>query len=259
MKNNYLIAANWKQNGTKKSLNRLANGIIKNAKNKKIKNNIILLPPSIYIENISTLLKQKKLQNKKISLGAQNISPYMDGAFTGEISANMLKDYNCKYVLIGHSERRHIFLEKNKEIAAKVKLAIDSKLSVIFCVGETITERNKKQTKRIIAQQLKIGLSSAVNLIKKNTARLVVAYEPVWAIGTGKTAKSRDINDVHIFIRKTLSIILGNKSKSIKILYGGSVNEVNASSILKLENVDGSLVGGASLNTKKFIEICSSI
>ena len=255
----YLIAANWKQNGTKKSLSRLTKGIIQKAKNKKIRNSIILLPPSIYIDNISTLLKQKTLQNKKISLGAQNISPYIDGAFTGEISTNMLKDYNCKYVLVGHSERRHIFLEKNKEIAAKVKLAIDSKLSIIFCVGETIAERNKKQTSRIIAQQLKMGLSSAVNLIKKNATRLIVAYEPVWAIGTGRTAKPKDIQDVHTFIRKKLSIILGNKSKSIKILYGGSVNEVNASSILKLENVDGALVGGASLNTKKFIEICSSI
>ena len=112
------------------------------------------------------------------------------------------------------------------------------KLSIIFCVGETITERNKKQTSRIIAQQLKMGLSSAVNLIKKNAARLIVAYEPVWAIGTGRTAKPKDIQDVHTFIRKKLSIILGNKSKSIKILYGGSVNEVNASSILKLENVE---------------------
>lgn len=248
----YLIIANWKQNGSKKVLEHLTKSFLKS---RKIKNSVILLPPSIYLSSISSVIGK----NKKISVGIQNISSYKDGAFTGEISVSMIKDFGVRYVLIGHSERRHIFQESNNEISDKVILSMENKFHTILCVGETLLERNKKITKKVIANQLKSALFKSRQLIKQNSSKLIIAYEPVWAIGTGKTAQIEDIKDVHAYIRLSLSRIIGPKHKSIKILYGGSVNDQNASTILSLDDVDGALVGGASLNSKKFIEICSTI
>jgi len=248
----YLIVANWKQNGSKKILENLTKSFLKA---RKIKNSVVLLPPSIYLSSISSIIGK----DKKFSVGIQNISPHKEGAFTGEISASMIKDFGARYILIGHSERRHIFQESNNEISNKLILSMENKFSTILCVGETIIERNKKITKKVIANQLKTALFKSKQLIKQNSSKLIIAYEPVWAIGTGKTAQIKDIEDVHAYIRLSLSRIIGPKHKSIKILYGGSVNNKNASTILSLDDVDGALVGGASLNSKKFIEICSSI
>ena len=204
-------------------------------------------------------LKHHKVSRKKISLGAQNISPYQNGAYTGELSVDMTKDYNCNYTLVGHSERRHVFNEDEKIISKKVRLSIESGMQTILCVGETMAEYNSKSTKKVILRQLKSALVKSANLIKSDHNKIIVAYEPVWAIGTGKTASLDDIRDVHGYIHNSLSKILGTKTNSIKILYGGSVNNLNAASILVLSNVNGALVGGASLNSKKFIDICSSI
>ena len=254
----YLIAANWKQNGDAKSLIRLINNFIRLYKKAKPTCDILILPPAIYLETILNRLKHHKVSRKKISLGAQNISPYQNGAYTGELSVDMTKDYNCNYTLVGHSERRHVFNEDEKIISKKVRLSIESGMQTILCVGETMAEYNSKSTKKVILRQLKSALVKSANLIKSDHNKIIIAYEPVWAIGTGKTASLDDIRDVHGYIHNSLSKILGTKTNSIKILYGGSVNNLNAASILVLSNVNGALVGGASLNSKKFIDICSS-
>ena len=204
-------------------------------------------------------MSHHKISRKKISLGSQNISSFENGAYTGELSVDMTKDYNCTYALIGHSERRHVFQEDEKTIAKKMQLSLASNMNTILCVGETITEYNKKLTKKVILRQLKSALIKSSVLLKSDHSKVIIAYEPVWAIGTGKTASLDNISDVHSYIRNVLNKILGIKTNSIKILYGGSVNNLNASSILSLSNVNGALVGGASLNSKKFIDICSSI
>jgi len=255
----YLIAANWKQNGDLKSSAKLINELIKFYKKVKPKCDILILPPAIYLNELLNRLKHQKISLNKISLGLQNISPFPNGAYTGEISVNMAEDLKCSYALIGHSERRHTFLENEKTIASKTRLSLRSNLNTILCVGETITEYNRKQTKRVISRQLRSALSKSIDLFQCNQTRVVIAYEPVWAIGTGKTASLDDIKDIHRYIHNTLNNILGVKNNKIKILYGGSVNNVNAASILNLPDVNGALVGGASLNSKKFIDICSSI
>ena len=255
----YLIAGNWKQNGDSKSLIKLINDFIKLYKKIKPKCDILILPPSIYLSAILNRLNHHKVSCKKISLGSQNISSFENGAYTGELSVDMTKDYNCTYALIGHSERRHIFQEDEKTIAKKTQLSLESNMSTILCVGETITEYNKKLTKKVILRQLKSALIKSLVLLKSDHSKIIIAYEPVWAIGTGKTASLDNISDVHSYIRNSLNKILETKTNNIKILYGGSVNDLNASSILGLSNVNGALVGGASLNSKKFIDICSSI
>ena len=255
----YLIAGNWKQNGDSKSLIKLINDFIKLYKKIKPKCDILILPPSIYLNVILNRLNHHKISRKKISLGSQNISSFQNGAYTGELSVDMTKDYNCTYALIGHSERRHVFQEDEKTIAKKTQLSLESNMNTILCVGETIAEYNKKLTKKVILRQLKSALIKSLVLLKSDHSKIIIAYEPVWAIGTGKTASLDNISDVHNYIRNTLSKILGIKTNNIKILYGGSVNDLNASSILSLSNVNGALVGGASLNSKKFIDICSSI
>jgi triosephosphate isomerase len=255
----YLIAANWKQNGDSKSLIKLINDFIKLYKKIKPKCDILILPPSIYLNVILNRLNHHKISRKKISLGSQNISSFENGAYTGELSVDMTKDYNCTYALIGHSERRHVFQEDEKTIAKKTQLSLESNMNTILCVGETIAEYNKKLTKKVILRQLKSALIKSLVLLKSDHSKIIIAYEPVWAIGTGKTASLDNISDVHSYIRNTLNKILGIKTNNIKILYGGSVNNLNASSILSLSNVNGALVGGASLNSKKFIDICSSI
>ena len=255
----YLIAGNWKQNGDSKSLIKLINDFIKLYKKIKPKCDILILPPSIYLNVILNRLNHHKISRKKISLGSQNISSFQNGAYTGELSVDMTKDYNCTYALIGHSERRHVFQEDEKTIAKKTQLSLESNMNTILCVGETIAEYNKKLTKKVILRQLKSALIKSLVLLKSDHSKIIIAYEPVWAIGTGKTASLDNISDVHSYIRNTLNKILGIKTNNIKILYGGSVNNLNASSILSLSNVNGALVGGASLNSKKFIDICSSI
>ncbi|MEC7832769.1 MAG: triose-phosphate isomerase [Pseudomonadota bacterium] len=252
---NYLIAANWKQNGNLKSLSHLTRNIIALSSKRKIRHKIILFPPAIYLFNIDSLIKNKK----NILLGVQNISPYNDGAFTGEVSSKMAKDSGCNYVIIGHSERRHIFGESDLEIQSKVSASNDMKMNIILCVGETASERRKKMTKKVITKQLRTALFPLRNKLRKSLQKLVIAYEPVWAIGTGKNATTEQISDIHNYIAKSLSNIFGRNSLKIKILYGGSVNTANAKTILELDSVDGALVGGASLQAKKFIEICSSI
>ena len=239
MTNKYMyFIANWKMFGGLNSLNSL-HKVIKFFKTfeKKKFTKIIYCPPSTLIRPMS-----KKLQNTRIDVGAQNCHENKAyGAFTGAINSMMLKSVGARYVIIGHSENRQNG-ENNKLINQKIKSALDSGLKVIFCVGETLTQKRKKITKKILSRQISDGLKKIKN--KKN---IIIAYEPVWSIGSGLIPKNSEIFEIVKFIKK--------KVKGINVLYGGSVNSKNINVLKKIDNVNGFLVGGASQRSKNFIDI----
>ncbi len=232
------FVANWKMYGSLNSLNSLdkVNKFLRKfKKNKSIK--IIYCPPTTLIHSMS-----KKLKRSYIEIGAQNCHENETyGAFTGSINPMMLKNVGAKYVILGHSENRQIG-EDDKMINLKIKNALKSGLKVIFCIGETLKQKKKKLTKKILSKQIKLGL----NRIKK-TNRIIIAYEPVWSIGTGMIPKSDDLFDTIHFIKK--------KNQNLKVIYGGSVNTKNITDLKIINNVDGFLIGGASQDSKKFIDI----
>ncbi len=239
MTNKYMyFIANWKMFGGLNSLNSL-HKIVKFfktfKKNKFIK--IIYCPPNILIRPMS-----KKLKNSKIEVGAQNChESEIYGAFTGSVNSTMLKNVGAKYVIIGHSENRHEG-DTNRLINLKIKCALKSGLKVIFCIGESLKEKRNKITKKVLNLQITKGLNKI-----KNNKNIVIAYEPVWSIGTGLIPKSTDLLDVIEFIK--------SKTKKNKVLYGGSVNPKNIIQLRSIDNIDGFLVGGASQDVKKFIDI----
>lgn len=212
---------------------------------------VVICPPFPDLVSVNGILNESN-----IKLGGQNMYWQDEGAFTGEVSAKMLLDAGCQYVIIGHSERRHVFGEKNSEINQKVKKALGSGLIPIFCLGETLEERRNGLTEKVVEEQIIKGLSG-VGITAAND--IVVAYEPVWAIGTGETATPEQAEEVHRFIRELLgglfSLSLGNQ---IRIQYGGSVKPANAAELMSQENIDGALVGGASLDADSFTEIIKS-
>ena len=207
-----------------------------------------ICPPSVFLSEIS-----KRVKGSKLCLGVQNMHDKESGAYTGEISGQMIKDVGCTHSIIGHSERRHLFGESNELINSKLKTCISMQISPIFCVGETLEEREADKTTDVIDCQLRKGLSDiAASDIKKIT----IAYEPVWAIGTGKTASPEQANKVHAFIRNFLSKEFGNDiAETIIIQYGGSVKPDNIKELLTQKDIDGALVGGASLKASSFIEM----
>ena len=232
----YFIA-NWKMFGGLKTLNTLhkVNKFFKTFKKKTIK--IVYCPPNTLIRPIS-----KKLKRSKIEVGAQNCHEQENyGAFTGSINSLMLKDVGAKYVIVGHSENRQAG-ETDKLVNLKIKSALKSKLRVIFCIGETIQEKRKKNTKKVLTKQIKLGLHK----VKKDN-KILIAYEPIWAIGTGLIPKSYELFDTIDFIKK--------KIKKSKVLYGGSVNPKNIHELKSIKNIDGFLIGGASQDPNKFIDI----
>ncbi len=239
MTNKYMyFIANWKMFGRLNSLNSL-NKVIKFLKSFK-KNKffkIIYCPPSTLINAMA-----KKLKNSKIEVGAQNCHEHESyGPFTGSLNAFMLKNVGAKYVIIGHSENRQTG-ETDILINKKIKSAINSGLSVIFCIGETLHQKRKKITKQVLSRQIRIGLNKV-----KNNKKVLLAYEPIWSIGTGLIPQSKDLFDVINFIKK--------KNKNYKVLYGGSVNPKNIHILMSINNIDGFLIGGASQDPKKFIDI----
>ena len=239
MTNNYMyFIANWKMFGGLNSLNSI-HKVVKFfktfKKNKFIK--IIYCPPSTLIRPMS-----KKLKKTNIEVGAQNCHEQnTSGAFTGSINSMMLKNVGAKYIIIGHSENRQVG-ETNKLINLKIKNTLKSGLKVIFCIGETLQEKRKKITKQVLTKQIKLGLNKIKN--KKN---VIIAYEPVWSIGTGLIPKSNELFKTINFIKK--------KNKRNKVLYGGSVNPKNINELKSINNIDGYLIGGASQDPKKFIDI----
>jgi triosephosphate isomerase (TIM) len=242
-----ILAGNWKMNTTLSEAEALAEGI-KNETKHINDREVIFCPPFI---NIPAVLKITSGSN--ICVGAQNLHFEEKGAFTGEISAAMIKDSGCSHVIIGHSERRQYFGETNESVNKKIFSALKHSLIPIVCIGETLAQREAGQTLEIIETQLKQGLKT---LTPEQMQKLVLAYEPVWAIGTGKTATPEQAQEVHAFIRKTLTNLFGKTTaESIRLLYGGSVTPDNASALMSEADIDGALVGGASLKIDSFVKI----
>lgn len=244
-----IVAGNWKMNGQLQQVIQLTNQL-KNLIDANSLAEIVVMPPSVYIPIVGDLLK-----TSNIEIGAQNVYPRDFGAFTGELSAPMLKDFNCRYVLVGHSERRSYFHEDENFVAQKFHHVKDHGMIPILCVGETLIEREKGQTEQIIAKQL-FAMSGKDTRCFRNC---VVAYEPVWAIGTGKTATPEQAQEVHKYIRSLVAEINYSDAEHLSLLYGGSVNETNARALFAMPDIDGGLVGGASLNDKQFLEIVKCI
>lgn len=237
------ISANWKMNKTVSETESFLNQLIPLVKDITDRD-IIIAPPFTSLYIASELLK-----DSNIMLAAQDVFYEDKGAYTGEISPIMLIDVNCKYVIIGHSERRTYFFENDEVVNKKIKSAQKSNLGVIFCIGETLSERENKKTFEILNKQIVNGLKG----VKPNN--LVIAYEPVWAIGTGKTASNAQIQEAHTYIREELEKIYGKISYDLCIIYGGSVNTENIDTIMSCKDVDGVLVGGASLKVESFLRI----
>jgi triosephosphate isomerase len=212
---------------------------------------VAVVPPFVYVEAVATALA-----GSPIRVGGQNLHEQASGAFTGEVSAAMLRDVGATLVLVGHSERRHLFGETDDAVNAKVLAALEAGLEVVLCVGETIQERNAGQTEEVVRRHLTIGLR---DVAPERLERVTVAYEPVWAIGTGLTPTLDDIAEAHEFLRERLVERHGPAGGTLRILYGGSVKPSNAAEILAIANVDGALVGGASLKAGDFLAICSAV
>lgn len=244
-----IVAGNWKMNGQLQQVIQLSNELkellysIRDVQ-------VVVMPPSIYIPQVRDVLAECKIE-----IGAQNVYPKDFGAYTGEISTPMLRDFNCRYVLVGHSERRHCFHEDENFVAQKFHHVKEHGMIPVLCVGETLEDRENGQTEQVIAKQL-----LAVSEHNKNCfCDSVVAYEPVWAIGTGKTASPEQAQEVHQFIRKFVAEVNHSDAERLPLLYGGSVNENNARALFSMPDIDGGLVGGASLNAKQFVEIVKCI
>jgi len=242
-----LIAGNWKMYKTGNEAVDTAEKLLELVGN--VETTDIMIAPTF----TSLALVSKVIANSKIALGAQNIYWEKEGAFTGEISGPMLVSAGCQYVIIGHSERRQYFGETNATVNKKIFAAIKSGLIPIVCVGETEAERNEEKTFSVLDKQIKNGLEG-LSLDKHSS--LVLAYEPVWAIGTGKTATPDQVQEVHSYLRDLIEKRFGNLlAKAIRILYGGSVKPDNVSELMALPDVDGALVGGASLQPDSFSKI----
>ncbi|MFH1714879.1 MAG: triose-phosphate isomerase [Elusimicrobiota bacterium] len=238
------LAGNWKMNKNISEACELAGNLAKNLKDTDMKD-ILIAPPFTALAKVKETLK-----GSNIKLGAQNCSYAESGAYTGEISPAMIIDAGCTHVIIGHSERRQFFGDTDEIINKKIKNAIKNGLIVIFCVGETLEEREKAITFKVIEKQVREGLK---DIELKN---IEIAYEPVWAIGTGKTASPAQAEEVHAFIRNLIEKLYNKQlSETVRILYGGSVNPENIKELMACANVDGGLVGGASLKTDSFTQI----
>jgi len=198
---------------------------------------------------------QSLLQGSNVAWGAQNLSQHEKGAFTGAVAPGMLVDFGCKYVIIGHSERRALFHESNDIAAAKFDTAIKFGLTPIFCVGETLEERESGVTEQVVGRQLEVILN---HVGAQALAKAVIAYEPVWAIGTGKTATPEQAQAVHAFIRQRVAQLDPAVAQGLRILYGGSMKPANAAELMGMPDIDGGLIGGASLVAEEFVAICSA-
>lgn len=242
-----LIAGNWKMNLNRASAVALAEGIAAGAESVHDVE-LAVCPPSCYLEAVD-----RAIAGSKIVLGAQNMYHERDGAFTGELSAAMLRDLGCTYVILGHSERRHILGETDADVNKKVRTALAAELIPIVCVGELLAEREAGQTLAVIRRQFE---GSLAGLSADDMKTLVIAYEPVWAIGTGKVATPDQAEDVHRALRKIVTERYnGGTADVVRILYGGSVKADNAAVLLKQPDIDGALVGGASLKVDQFLGI----
>ena len=244
-----LVAGNWKLNGSLDSVKQLVAGILAGVEDTG-DSLIAVCPPFIYIP-----LAAELLSGSKIALGSQDISDQESGAYTGEVSGAMLTDFGCSYAIVGHSERRALYAEDDDFTARKFAAARRAGLTPILCVGETLEEREQGITEDVVARQLDAVIElEGIEAI----AAAVIAYEPVWAIGTGKTATPDQAQDVHAFIRGKLAGLDQAVADKVQILYGGSVKGSNAAELFAMQDIDGGLIGGASLAADDFLAICKA-
>jgi len=242
-----LIAGNWKMNKTPTDgvslVKEIAQGI-----GRQTEVDVLVCPPFTALESVG-----RALEETNVKLGAQNMHFESSGAFTGEVSAPMLRDLFVTHVILGHSERRALFGEDDQLINQKVLAALNTELRPVFCVGETLEEREAGDTLKVVQTQLEAGLKGVSN---EQAASVILAYEPVWAIGTGKVATSDQAQEVHAFIRGLLKKLFGDTvSQKVRILYGGSMKPANAPELLAQKDIDGGLIGGASLEARSFVDL----
>lgn len=240
------IIGNWKMHGSIQQVHALTQALLDCSAGKVSNIDRVVCPPFIYLERVV-----QQLADSGIQVGAQDVSAHGVGAHTGEVSADMLADAGCRYVLIGHSERRQSHGESEALVAAKLSRALEAGLTPVVCVGETLAQREADVTLSVIDAQLQpvLGLSAEAQ------QKVVIAYEPVWAIGTGKTATPEQAQEVHVYIRHALAVKNAATAASVSLLYGGSVNAENAASLFAQADIDGALVGGASLDAQQFAAI----
>ncbi|SEG80542.1 triose-phosphate isomerase [Marinobacterium lutimaris] len=246
-----LVAGNWKMNGRAKVNGELVAQVLAglDAQVDSDSVDVMVFPPSLYISQV------KGLAGKEIGVGAQNLCEFADGAFTGELSAGMLSDAGCNAVLVGHSERRSMFGDSDARVAAKVKAALAADLTPVLCLGESLEQRDSGEALNVVAEQLRLATE---DLTVEQIARLVFAYEPVWAIGTGRTATPEQAQEVHAYLRGQLQQVDAEVAAKARILYGGSCNPANAAELFAQADIDGGLIGGASLKANDFVAICQA-
>lgn len=237
-----IVAGNWKMNGTLALVDLVKSELAPALNADSVAAEVVVLPPSLYLDH---------LIGSGVKVGIQNVSQYESGAYTGETAARMAADIGCQYALIGHSERREHFGDSDEVVAQKVRRVIEAGLMPMLCVGEHLSQRESGQAEQVVSTQLKNAL---VNCEASELESLVIAYEPVWAIGTGVTATPEQAQSMHAFIREQLDK-LGVKADLIPLLYGGSVKAANAEELFGQPDIDGGLVGGASLNMAEFLSI----
>lgn len=244
-----MVAGNWKMNGSEAMIRSLLGEIVTGLPRANPAD-VVVFPPFPYLSLVQSIAR-----GTPVNWGAQNLNPHAAGAYTGEVAASMLLEFGCRYVLVGHSERRAIYGETDAQVAERFAAAGKSGLIPVLCVGETREQREAGKTEEIIARQLDAVL--AVTGVQ-GFERAIVAYEPVWAIGTGLTASPEQAQAVHAFIRDKFTGLDGTIAGQLRILYGGSVNGSNAADLFAREDIDGGLVGGASLKPEDFLAICQS-
>ena len=243
---NFLVAGNWKMHGDEASNRELVAGIVEGAPTAE---NVSLLvcPPYPYLASVAS-----QLEGTNVALGAQNVSEHEIGAYTGEVAPGMLRDVGCRYAIVGHSERRTLYGETSEQVAKKMAAALGGGLMPILCIGETLDEREADRTEQVVGEQLAAA-------VERNGiaafASSVIAYEPVWAIGTGRTATPEQAQDVHRYIRSVLAGHDASVAENVQILYGGSVKGDNAAGLFGMPDIDGGLIGGASLKPADFLAI----
>ena len=240
------MAGNWKMNASKESVNKLILGILSGMS--EVRSEVVVCAPFPYLSQVEALIA-----HSQVKLGAQNLNSNSSGAFTGEVSANMIKDFGARHVIVGHSERRSLYGETSPLVAEKVKAALDSNLTPLLCVGESLEQRESGETEIVVAEQI----NTVIELVGIDAFRnIIIAYEPVWAIGTGKTASPEQAQAAHLFIRDLLRKNNESIAQSTHILYGGSMNADNARELISCADIDGGLIGGAALKAEDFLQIC---
>jgi triosephosphate isomerase (TIM) len=246
-----LIVANWKMHGTHSSIRQLLSGLVSELASGINGVDVVVCPPFPYLTMVS-----RQIQGAEIILGAQNAWLESAGAFTGEVAPGMLVDCNVRFVITGHSERRQLMAESDDLVARKFAAIQQHGLIPILCVGETLEQRDAGAAESVVAEQLNATIAvSGISAFE----RAVIAYEPVWAIGTGRSATAEQAQQMHAFIRSSIAKHDAEVAETVQILYGGSVNEANAEQLFAQQDIDGGLVGGASLDAKAFIQICHSV